>query len=106
MTTGHSTVSHVTSQGLREKSPAAPAATLFEALALGNLLEDSGALGELDSATNREILAEVAGFAQGPVAESFVASGRTPPVFLPDERTIAVPDPIRKAVQAIWDAEW
>src|SRR6201992_2607576 len=78
---------------------------LFEALALGDLL-DSGALGELDSATSREILAEVARFAQGPVAESFVASDRTPPVFLPDEHTITVPDPIRKTVQAIWDAEW
>jgi alkylation response protein AidB-like acyl-CoA dehydrogenase len=78
---------------------------LFEALALGDLL-DSGAVGELDSATSREILAEVARFAQGPVAESFVASDRTPPVFLPDEHTITVPDPIRKTVQAIWDAEW
>src|ERR1700742_2521186 len=78
---------------------------LFEALALGDLL-DSGALGELDSATSREILAEVARFAQGPVADSFVASDRTPPVFLPDEHTITVPDPIRKTVQAIWDAEW
>ena len=78
---------------------------LFEALALGELM-DSGSVGELDSATSREILAEVARFAQGPVAESFVAADRTPPVFLPDEHTITVPDSIRKTVQAIWDAEW
>src|ERR1700722_3247676 len=78
---------------------------LFEALALGAVL-DSGSVGELDSATTREILTEVARFAQGPVAESFVAADRTPPVFLPDQHTITVPDPIRATVQAIWDAEW
>src|SRR5271166_4592078 len=78
---------------------------LFEALELGPLL-DSGSAGELDSATTREILAEVARFAQGPVAESFVAADREPPVFLPDQHTITVPDPIRATVQAIWDAEW
>jgi alkylation response protein AidB-like acyl-CoA dehydrogenase len=78
---------------------------LFEALELGPIL-DSGSVGELDSATTREILAEVARFAQGPVAESFVAADREPPVFLPDQHAIAVPDPIRETVQAIWDAEW
>ena len=78
---------------------------LFEALALGDVL-DSGSAGDIDSATSREILAEVARFAQGPVAESFVAADREPPVFLPDQHTITVPDPIRKTVQAIWDAEW
>ena len=35
-----------------------------------------------------------------------MAADRTPPVFLPDEHTITVPDSIRKTVQAIWDAEW
>src|SRR6201994_3094791 len=78
---------------------------LFEALELGPIL-DSGSVGELDAATSREILAEVARFAQGPVAESFVAADPEPPVFLPDQHTITVPDPIRKTVQAIWDAEW
>ena len=78
---------------------------LFEALELGPVL-DSGSVGELDSATTREILAEVARFAQGPVAESFVAADREPPVFLPDQHSITVPDPIRTTVQAIWDAEW
>src|SRR6202045_3674398 len=78
---------------------------LFEALELGPIL-DSGSVGELDTATSREILAEVARFAQGPVAESFVAADREPPVFLPDQHSITVPDPIRTTVQAIWDAEW
>src|SRR6202012_5443829 len=78
---------------------------LFEALRLGPLL-DSGSVGELDSATSREILAEVARFAQGPVADPSVAAAREPPVFLPDQHTITVPDPIRTSVQAIWDAEW
>ncbi|MGH3970055.1 MAG: acyl-CoA dehydrogenase family protein, partial [Mycobacterium sp.] len=67
---------------------------LFEALQLGPIL-DSGCLGELDSVTAREVLAEVARFAQGPVAESFVAADRTPPVFLPEQHTITVPGPIR-----------
>jgi alkylation response protein AidB-like acyl-CoA dehydrogenase len=78
---------------------------LFEALKLGPVL-DSGAVGEIDSATAREILTEVARFAQGPVAESFVAADREPPKFLPDQHTITVSDPIRKTLQAIWDAEW
>src|SRR6516164_3171538 len=42
---------------------------LFEALGIGPIL-DSGSVGELDTATTREILAEVARFAQGPVAQS------------------------------------
>ncbi|MBO0865996.1 MAG: acyl-CoA dehydrogenase, partial [Mycobacterium sp.] len=78
---------------------------LFEALELGPIL-DSGSSGEVDSATAREVLAEVARFAQGPVAESFTTGDRTPPVFLPDQHTVSVPDHIRATVQAIWDAEW
>ncbi|HET9876748.1 MAG TPA: acyl-CoA dehydrogenase [Mycobacterium sp.] len=78
---------------------------VFEALQLGPIL-DSGAAGELDSTTARESLAEVARFAEGPIAESFAAADRTPPVFLPDRHTITVPEPIQATVQAIWDAEW
>src|SRR6202008_2187679 len=61
---------------------------LFEALGLGPIL-DSGSVGELDTATTREVLAEVARFAQGPVAESFVAGVSA------GQHTIIVPDPIR-----------
>jgi alkylation response protein AidB-like acyl-CoA dehydrogenase len=78
---------------------------LFEALDLGPML-DSGSVGELDSATARDSLNEVARLAEGPIAASFEAGDRTPSTFFPDEHTISVPDPIRASVRAIWTAEW
>ncbi|OBA83552.1 butyryl-CoA dehydrogenase [Mycobacterium sp. 1164966.3] len=78
---------------------------LFEVLGLDAVL-DSGAYGDLDTATVREILREVARLAEGPIAASFVAADRNPPRFLPDEHTIAVPDSVRPAVAAFKDAGW
>jgi alkylation response protein AidB-like acyl-CoA dehydrogenase len=78
---------------------------LFEVLGLDAVL-DSGAYGELDTATVREILREVARLSEGPIADSFVEGDRNPPRFLPDEHTIAVPDSVRPAVAAFKDAGW
>ena len=78
---------------------------LFEVLGLDAVLE-SGAYGDLDTATAREILREVARLSEGPIADSFVAADRNPPRFLPDEHTIAVPDSVRPAVAAFKDAGW
>lgn len=78
---------------------------LFEVLGLDAVL-DSGAYGELDTATVREILREVARLSEGPIADSFVDADRNPPRFLPDEHTIAVPDSVRPAVAAFKDAGW
>src|SRR4051812_19114512 len=52
------------------------------------------------------MLDEVARLAEGPVAESFAAADRNPPVFDPEHHTISVPSELAKSVQAIKDAEW
>ncbi|MCV7098918.1 acyl-CoA dehydrogenase [Mycobacterium palustre] len=78
---------------------------LFEVLDLGAVL-GSGSYSDLDEDTVRTILAEAARLAEGPVAESFAAADRNPPVFDPAEHTISVPDELAKTVQAIKDAEW
>jgi alkylation response protein AidB-like acyl-CoA dehydrogenase len=78
---------------------------LFEVLGLDEVL-DAGAYGDLDSATVREILAEVARLSEGPIAASFVDGDRNPPRFVPGEHAIAVPDSIRRAVAAFKAAGW
>jgi alkylation response protein AidB-like acyl-CoA dehydrogenase len=78
---------------------------LFEVLGLDAVL-DSGAYGDLDTATVREILREVARLSEGPIADSFVEADRNPPRFVPAEHTITVPDSVRPAVAAFKDAGW
>ena len=78
---------------------------LFEVLNLGDVLA-SGGYGDLDVDTVRTMLDEVARLAEGPVAESFAAADRHPPVFDPERHTISVPGELAKSVQAIKDAEW
>jgi alkylation response protein AidB-like acyl-CoA dehydrogenase len=78
---------------------------LFEVLGLDAVL-DSGAYGDLDTATVREILREVARLSEGPIADSFIEADRNPPRFLPAEHTIVVPDSVRPAVAAFKDAGW
>ncbi|HEY7054358.1 MAG TPA: acyl-CoA dehydrogenase [Mycobacterium sp.] len=78
---------------------------LFEVLGLGTVL-DSGAYGELDTATVREILVEVARLSEGPIADSFVDGDRNPPRFVAGEHTITVPDSVRRAVAAFKNAGW
>ena len=78
---------------------------LFEVLGLDAVL-DSGAYGDLDTATVRDILREVARLSEGPIADSFVEADRNPPRFVPEEHTITVPDSVRPAVAAFKDAGW
>jgi alkylation response protein AidB-like acyl-CoA dehydrogenase len=78
---------------------------LFEVLNLGDVLA-SGGYGDLDADTVRTMLDEVARLAEGPVAESFTAADRNPPVFDPEHHTISVPGELAKSVQALKDAEW
>ena len=78
---------------------------LFEVLGLDAVL-DSGAYGDLDTATVREILREVARLSEGPIADSFVEADRNPPRFVPGKHTITVPDSVRPAVAAFKDAGW
>ena len=68
---------------------------LFEVLDLDGVL-DSGGYGDLDADTVRTMLDEVARLAEGPVAESFAAADRNPPVFDPERHTISVPDELAK----------
>ena len=78
---------------------------LFEVLKLDDVLA-SGGYGDLDLDTARTMLGEVARLAEGPVAESFAAADRNPPVFDPDRHTISVPGELAKSVQAVKNAEW
>jgi alkylation response protein AidB-like acyl-CoA dehydrogenase len=78
---------------------------LFEVFNLGDVLS-SGGYGDLDVDTVRTIIDEVARLAEGPLAESFAAADRNPPVFDPDRHTISVPGELAKSVQAVKDAEW
>ncbi|OBK44119.1 acyl-CoA dehydrogenase [Mycobacterium sp. 1081908.1] len=78
---------------------------LFEVLGLGAVL-GAGNYTDLDEDTVRTILAEAARLAEGPVAESFAAADRNPPVFDPVEHKISVPDELAKTVRAIKEAGW
>ncbi|OBG34620.1 acyl-CoA dehydrogenase [Mycobacterium sp. E3198] len=78
---------------------------LFEVLEVGAVL-GAGRYSDLDEDTVRTILSEAARLAEGPVAESFAAADRNPPVFDPAEHTISVPDELAKTVQAIKEAGW
>ncbi|MET8875568.1 acyl-CoA dehydrogenase [Nocardia sp. NPDC004604] len=78
---------------------------LFEVFGLDKLL-DTGAYGDLDSDTVREILAEVKRLAEGPVAESFSAADRDPVVYDPTTYSISVPEALRKTVAAVNEADW
>ncbi|MFC4126102.1 acyl-CoA dehydrogenase [Nocardia rhizosphaerae] len=78
---------------------------LFEVLGLDKLL-DTGAYGDLDSDTVRQILDEVKRLAEGPIAESFAAADREPVVYRPETFDITVPEPLRKTVAAVHEAGW
>ncbi|QBS41771.1 acyl-CoA dehydrogenase [Nocardia sp. CS682] len=78
---------------------------LFEVFGLDKLL-DTGAYGDLDSDTVREILAEVKRLAEGPIAESFAAADRDPIAYDPATYSISVPDALRKSITAAHDADW
>jgi alkylation response protein AidB-like acyl-CoA dehydrogenase len=78
---------------------------LFEVLGLNSVL-GSGEYTELDAETARTMLDEVARLAEGPVAESFAAADRNPPVFDPEHHTISVSPEIEKTVHAVKEAEW
>ncbi|MGW5455964.1 acyl-CoA dehydrogenase [Nocardia sp. NPDC003979] len=78
---------------------------LFEVFGLDKVLA-AGAFGDLDGETVRTMLAEAARLAEGPVAEPFAETDRTPPVFDPATHSVRLPEPFKKAVRAWLDAEW
>ena len=78
---------------------------LLEVLDVAAVL-GTGKYAEMDVDTLRTILSEAARLAEGPVAESFAAADRNPPVFDPATHSISVSDELAKSVQALKDAEW
>ncbi|MBM7459370.1 acyl-CoA dehydrogenase [Rhodococcus coprophilus] len=76
---------------------------LFEFLQIQKVLE-SGAFGDLDEETSRGILSEVKALAEGPAAEAFAETDRTPPVFDPETHSVSIPEGFKKAFRAWWDA--
>jgi alkylation response protein AidB-like acyl-CoA dehydrogenase len=78
---------------------------LFEVLDLEKALA-TGDFGDLDGESVREMLAQAARLAQGPVADSFADADRNPPTFDPDTHTVSLPESLKKAVRAWQHGEW
>ena len=78
---------------------------LFEVFGLDKVL-GSGDYTEIDADTAREMLAEMARLAAGPVAESFADADRNPPVFDPKTHTVALPESFKKSMRALLDGGW
>ncbi|MBO0853390.1 MAG: acyl-CoA dehydrogenase [Nocardia sp.] len=78
---------------------------LFEVLGIGPVL-DSGAYGDLDTDTVKNIIDEVRRLAEGPVAESFADADRNPPVFDPNTHSVTLPESFKKSFKAFEDAGW
>ncbi len=76
---------------------------LFELLDLGKALDDYP---DLDGDSVREMLAEAARLAEGPVAESFAETDRHPPTFDPDTHVVTLPEPFQKSMRAWQQGEW
>ncbi|MFD3811735.1 acyl-CoA dehydrogenase [Rhodococcus sp. NPDC058639] len=76
---------------------------LFEFLQIQKVLE-TGAFGDLDEDTSRGILSEVKALAEGPAAEAFAETDRTPPIFDPETHSVSIPEGFKKAFRAWWDA--
>ncbi|QBJ96031.1 acyl-CoA dehydrogenase [Rhodococcus sp. ABRD24] len=78
---------------------------LFEVLGLDKPLSE-GAWGDLDADTIKDMLAEVARLAEGPLAEAFADTDRNPPVFDPEIHEATLPESFKKSFKSMWDAEW
>ncbi|WP_227985061.1 acyl-CoA dehydrogenase [Nocardia spumae] len=78
---------------------------LFEVLGIGSVL-DSGAYGDLDTDTVKNIIDEVRRLAEGPVAESFADADRNPPVFDPSTHSVSIPESFKKSFKAYEEAGW
>jgi alkylation response protein AidB-like acyl-CoA dehydrogenase len=78
---------------------------LFEVLKVDKTF-GAGKFAEMDEDSAREMLAEVARLAEGPLAESFADGDRNPPVFDPKTHTVALPAPFKKSMRALLDGGW
>jgi alkylation response protein AidB-like acyl-CoA dehydrogenase len=78
---------------------------LFEVFGVEKAL-GQGAYVDLDEDSAREMLAEISRLAEGPIADSFAESDRNPPVFDPENHTVALPEAFKKSVRALLDGGW
>ncbi|MGV0836155.1 acyl-CoA dehydrogenase [Mycolicibacterium thermoresistibile] len=78
---------------------------LFEVFGVDKAL-GQGEYSDLDADTAREMLAEMARLAEGPVAESFVEGDRNPPTFDPETHSVTLPESFKKSVRAVLEAGW
>ncbi len=78
---------------------------LFEVLNRQDLL-GSAPHEDLDAQTAGDILQEVNRLAAGPIAESYPAGDRNPPVFDRETASVRVPEAFAKSYHAFMDAEW
>ncbi len=78
---------------------------LFEVLDLEKVLA-TGEFGDLDGPTVREMLAEAAHLAEGPLAESFADGDRHPPTFDPDTHIVTLPEAFKTSFRAWQRSEW
>ena len=78
---------------------------LFEVLDLEKCLAGVE-FGDLDGESVRQMLAEAAHLAAGPLAESFADADRNPPTFDPASHTVTLPESFKKSVRAWQKGEW
>ena len=78
---------------------------LFEDLGVGEVLA-SGAYGDLDEDTAKEMLREAARQAEGPIAESFAEADRNPPVFDPATHEVKINEAFKKSQAQFADGGW
>ncbi|WP_019932245.1 acyl-CoA dehydrogenase [Nocardia sp. BMG111209] len=78
---------------------------LFEVLGLGSILE-SGAFGDLDAETVKDMLTEVRRLAEGPLGESFADADRNPPIFDPETHSVKLPESFKKSYRTLSEGGW
>ena len=78
---------------------------LFEVFETADAL-GRGPFGDHDLEGARDILAQVERLAVGPIAESYVESDRTPPVYDREARSVAMPEGFKRSYRAYMDAEF
>src|SRR4051795_5502962 len=66
----------------------------------------TGPFEQMDAETARGVLAEIRRLAEGPLADSFVAADRNPPVFDPATHSVTLPESFKKSVRSLNEGEW
>ena len=78
---------------------------LFEVFGVDKVLGE-GKYADLDADTAGEMLSEIARLAEGPIAESFVETDRTPPTFDPTTHAVTLPESFKRSVRVYRDTGW